>query len=324
MAGESPNPYAPSEALQHDLPKASGGSGVWRRIGAIVLALLAYPLSGSGFYVLGRPQRLGRWMAAAVLAWIVMIVAIRTFHPRLFGVAFAAMAGIALAAIIATAFSARGAVPSVGRSWLVAIALIVCAKGGSFAVRHWLIEAFQMPSGSMIPTLEVGDHLFVAKGRSDIARGDVIVFEFPPDRSTDYLKRVMAIGGDRIEIKGGVPVINGVPLAHEPVAEPCSYQDESARDPQPESHSCTLVRETNGGHSYTIAFEPDRGATDHPATVVPPGEVFVVGDNRDNSYDSRRWGTVPVDHIKGRASLVWFSMNRAGGVRWARMGRVIE
>jgi signal peptidase I len=323
MAGESPNPYAPTEALQHDLPPATAsGRRVGYRIGAIVLAILAYPLSGAGFYVLGRPQRLARWVAAAVLAWLLIIVGIRTFHPKLAMIAFAAMTAITFASVIATAFSARGSLPAAGRAWLIAIAFIVAAKGGSLAVKRWLTEAFQMPSGSMIPTLLVGDHMFISKGRSNIGRGDVVVFEFPADRSTDYIKRVVAVGGDRIEIKGGVPSINGVPLAHEPLDTTCSFKDDDPRFAQ-DSGPCTFVRETIDGRMYTIMFTPDRSAGDHPMTVVPPDEVFVLGDNRDNSYDSRRWGFVPVDHIKGKASLIWWSQDR-NGVRWPRVGHAIE
>ena len=320
---ESPNPYAPTEALQHDLPPAKpNGRRIGYRIGAIVLALLAYPLSGVGFYVLGRPQRLARWLAPSVLLWVLMIVGIRTFHPKLCMIAFAAMYAVGLAAIVATGFAARGALPAAGRAWVVAIAFLVGARGIGFAAKHWLVEAFQMPSGSMIPTLIMGDHMFISKGRSNIGRGDVIVFEFPADRSTDYIKRVLAIGGDRIEIKDGVPSINGVPLAHEPVDTPCEFKDDDPRFAE-NSESCTFVRETVDRRSYTIMFTPDRSAGDTPSTLVPPDDVFVVGDNRDNSYDSRKWGFVPVDHIKGKASLIWWSQDRQG-VRWSRVGHAIE
>jgi signal peptidase I len=324
MADESPNPYAPTEALQHDLPPATtSGRRIGYRIGAIVLAILAYPLSGAGFYVLGRPQRLARWLPAAVLIWVLMIAGIRTFHPKLFMIAFAAMFAVALASIVATGFAARGALPAAGRAWLVAIAFVVAAKGGSLAVKHFLTEAFQMPSGSMIPTLLVGDHMFISKGRSNIGRGDVIVFEFPQDRRTDYIKRVVAIGGDRIEIKDGVPSINGVPLAHEPLDTPCEFKDDDPRFAH-DSGACKFVRETLDGHTYTVMFEPDRAAGDTPSTVVPPDEVFVVGDNRDNSHDSRKWGSVPVDHIKGKASITWWSQDHQGAIRWPRVGKAIE
>ena len=176
----------------------------------------------------------------------------------------------------------------------------------------------------MIPTLLVGDHIFVKKGRASVARGDVIVFEFPLDRHTDYVKRVVAIGGDTIEVRAGVPLINGVPLDHQPIAEPCVYRDDSAppedSDPQP----CTLVRETNAGRSYTIMLEPAHRAQDFPRTTIPSGEVFVMGNNRDNSYDSRKWGTVPVDHIKGIATVTWWSKVPNGPMRWSRVGHGIE
>ena len=325
MAGETPNPYtAPAGALQHDLPPAKTSERrIARRIGAIVLAFLSYPLSGASFYVLGRPQLVARWLAAAVLAYVFFVVGVRTFHPRLCLVALAAISAVQLASIATTAFAARGPLPAAFRALLVAIAVIVVAKVSNRAVGRWLVEAFDTPSGSMVPTLLVGDRLFVSKGRVDVSRGDVIVFEFPQDRRTDYIKRVVAIGGDRIEIKDGVPSINGVPLAHEPLDTPCSFKDDDPRFAQ-DSGPCKFVRETIDGRMYTIMFTPDRSAGDTPSTVVPPGEVFVLGDNRDNSYDSRKWGFVPVDHIKGKASITWWSKDHQGAVRWSRVGRVIE
>jgi len=323
MADESPNPYAPTEALQHDLPPAkTSGRGIGYRVGAIVLAILAFPLSGAGFYVLGRPQRLARWVAVTVLLWVLMIVGIRTFHPKLVMIAFPAMFAVAFASIVAVGFSARGALPAAGRAWLIAIAFVICPRVLGIPVKVWLVEAFQMPSGSMIPTLLVGDHMFVSKGRSNIERGDVVVFRFPPDPRTDYIKRVLAVGGDRVEIKDGVPSINGVPLAHQALDAPCSFKDDDPRFAHDEG-PCTFVRETIDGRSYTIMFTTDRGPNDFPSTLIPADEVFVVGDNRDNSYDSRKWGFVPVDHIKGKASLIWWSQDRQG-VRWSRVGHAIE
>jgi signal peptidase I len=252
------------------------------------------------------------------------IVGVRLPQPRLCVAAFAGLYLSALLAIVHTAISKPAAGYTGNRAWLVALAFVLGAKGGALLVRLTLAAAFQMPSGSMVPTLLVGDHMFVSKGRSDVARGDVIVFEFPPDRSTDYVKRVVAVGGDTVEIDGaGVVSINGAPLAHEPIDAPCEYRDDSAHAPDPPD-ACTLVRETNAGRSYTIMLTPDHPAMDHPRTTVPPGSLFVLGDNRDNSYDSRRWGFVPVDHVKGKATVIWWSQGPQAGVRWSRVGHGIE
>ena len=253
-----------------------------------------------------------------------MIVAIRLPLPRLAVFAIGPIALAALLALVDTAIVKPGEARLIGKPWVLALALILAGQGSARAIRQWLVEAFQMPSGSMVPTLLVGDHVFVKKGRSSVARGDVIAFEFPVDRSTNYMKRVVAVGGDVIEVRDGVPSINGIPLAHEPIAQPCSFRDESASFAGAEPEPCTLVRETNAGRSYTIVFEPEHRAMDQPRTVIPDGHVFVMGDNRDNSYDSRKWGTVPVDHIKGTATVTWWSKAPGGPVRWSRVGRGID
>ena len=124
-------------------------------------------------------------------------MAIRAPLPRLSVIALAAMLTVWLAALVATAITKPGGAP-VKRALLMAVLLIVAGRGSAFAIKEWLVEAYQIPAGSMMPTLLVGDHIFVKKGRGDTARGDVIVFEFPVDRSTDYVKRVVAVGGDTI------------------------------------------------------------------------------------------------------------------------------
>jgi len=175
-----------------------------------------------------------------------------------------------------------------------------------------------------MPTLLVGDHIFVKKGRANIARGDVIVFEYPRDRSTDYVKRVVALGGDRVEVKRGVPSINGVPLAHADVPGDCPVSDKPAFVPPGPAGSCRLVRETNAGRAYTIMLDSDHPAPDFGPLTVPADEVLVFGDNRDNSMDSRYWGGLPLDHIKGTARVIWWSKDPQAGVRWSRIGRSVE
>jgi signal peptidase I len=229
-----------------------------------------------------------------------------------------------LAALADTILARPGEARPGKRVWPFVIALIVAAQGSAQAVKHWLVEAFQIPAGSMVPALLVGDHIFVKKGHADVARGDVVVFEFPLDRRIDYVKRVVAIGGDTVEVKNGVPSINGVELAHEPIDAPCSLKDDDPRFTDPMTEPCTLVRETNAGHAYTIMLVSSRGAADHPRTVVPHDHVFVMGDNRDNSFDSRKWGFVPVDYIKGKPSLVWYTKDPRTGVRWSRIGHIVE
>jgi signal peptidase I len=321
-AGEPPNPYAaPAAALAHDAPPEPTAPPPRRppRAAAVLAALFAYPFAGAGFYVLGLQRRFVIWTAASLSIWVLLIVGVWAPIPKLTVIALAALVAGWLAPLIGTAIARPGG--AVKRVWLAAALLIVVARGANVAIKEWVVEAYMIPSGAMVPNLLVGDRIMVKKGRH-AERGEPIVFKFPQDQSTDYVKRVIAVGGDTIEVRGGVPVINGVPLAHEPIAEPCSYQEPSGRDEVPEP--CRLVRETNGGRSYTTMFMPSHGAPDHPRTTIADGEVFVMGDNRDNSYDSRMWGTVKVGLIKGKATLTWWSQDPATGVRWSRVGRAVE
>jgi signal peptidase I len=200
-------------------------------------------------------------------------------------------------------------------------------------LRAFVVEAFQIPSGSMIPTLMVGDHIFVSKfsyGLSipftDVkimqygqpARGDVIVFKYPLDKSIDYIKRVVALPGDTIEVRQSELYVNGDRVARERIAGPCRYENDSEPDPaaghQPRlgagidgPRDCEKWVETLGRKQHEIQTEPGGGGKEQVRTVVPARHVFVMGDNRDNSSDSRVWGPVNFDLIKGRALIVWWS-----------------
>jgi signal peptidase I len=162
---------------------------------------------------------------------------------------------------------------SVGTAVLIALLL-----------RSFVVEAFKIPSGSMIPTLEIGDHIFVGKFVYDFRkpqRGDVIVFKAPPDPSIDYIKRVVGIEGDKVEVQKGRVYVNG----------------------------------TNAGFGEAQCPPGSHWACDGPI-VVPKDQVFVMGDNREDSSDSRFWGYVPLESIKGEALVVWYSphLSRIGHV----------
>jgi signal peptidase I len=314
-ANEPPNPYAaPSASLAHD--PASPGARRAARALALAAAFLAYPVAGMGFCVLGHQRRFVVLTAAGLMTWVLLIVSVWVPVPKMCVFAFAAFVALWLPALIATGLAKPAG--AVKHAWLIAVLAIVGVRGAGVAVKQWLVEAFKIPSGAMVPTLLVGDHIMVKKGRH-VERGDIVVFEFPQDRSTDYIKRVVAVGGDTIHVRDGVPAVNGIPLDHEKIAEPCTHEVEPVG-----VEPCTLVRETNGGRSYTIMFSPGADAADFRSMVVPDGELFVMGDNRDNSYDSRKWGTVPIDHVKGKATLTWWSRDATTGVRWSRVGRGVE
>jgi len=208
------------------------------------------------------------------------------------------------------------------------------AVGIAIFLRAFVVEAFQIPSGSMIPTLLVGDHIFVAKFSYGVTmpftdkkvidfgipkRGDVIVFKYPNDPSIDYIKRVVGLPGDIVEVRMNQVFINGKPMPRENVPGKCSPEDERAFS------TCELWVEQLGDKSHDTIYY--REGENFGPRKVEPGKVFCMGDNRDNSNDSRVWGTVPVEFIKGRALIVWWSRapavtdNARGwfdAIRWTR------
>lgn len=175
-------------------------------------------------------------------------------------------------------------------------------------VRQHHVQAFRIPSDSMSPTLLRGDYLFADMRyncptcRSRVERGDAVVFVYPNDRTVYHVKRVIGLPGDRIVIDGPAVSVNGRPLTSD---EPGS----------------AAPREEIDGRSWHVAPAPD--ATITRAVTVPPGEVFVLGDNRAHSLDSREYGTVPLADVVGKARQLWFSRG-AEGVRWNRIGRTLE
>ncbi len=210
-------------------------------------------------------------------------------------------------------------------------------------VRANVVELFRIPSSSMLPTLTIGDHILVSKFNygfmlpfsqwtlfrwAEPKRGEVIVFVYPKDTSLFYIKRVVGVPGDTIQIQGRRLLINGVEAVKQAVTDPGEIK--VATDALPLKG--TLFREEIGAVSHLVQHtsrsEPEASAEDR--YVVGPDEFFVMGDNRDDSYDSRSWGNVPRKYIRGKAQAIWLSVDHEANwastakYRWSRAFKSIR
>jgi signal peptidase I len=242
----------------------------------------------------------------------------------------------------------EGKEKSVVREYAESIGLAVVF---ALVLRGFVIEAFKIPTGSMIPTLVVGDHLFVNKFIYGIRvpftetyltrfeepeKGEVVVFEFPRAEARaylakqpasrrecidtgslheekDFIKRIIGVEGDTVELRDNQLIINGDPLERTFVSK-----ESTGNFLYP--HQISEMEELNG-HKYTVQYS---GADENFGPVtIEEDHIFAMGDNRDNSSDGRCWGQVPVENIKGRAMIIWWSIGPES-YRWERMGKVIH
>jgi signal peptidase I len=196
---------------------------------------------------------------------------------------------------------------------------VLQAMSFSMFLRRTVVEAFKIPSSSMEPTLPAGDHVFVAKGAraGKAERGDVVVFH---KDGKDFVKRVVAVAGDRVAFDGEKLLIND---KETPRARAADYRYLAAGDGSTTMTTATRWRESLGKHRYEVLGGRSGGSPMAPL-IVPPGSVFVLGDNRGNSHDSRFFGPVPLSDVVGPVVFTWFSSTEVGDVRWERVGQTVE
>jgi signal peptidase I len=192
-------------------------------------------------------------------------------------------------------------------AWRENIEAILIAVVIALFIRTFIVQAFKIPSGSMLETLQIGDHILVNKFIYGIKipftdgqilipikepqRGDIVVFKYPEDPSKDFIKRVVAVAGDTVSIADKQLYVNGEPVTDEPYAMYSRYP------------------------THVDNMRPVK---------VPENKLFVMGDNRDNSHDSRFWGFVDLSSVKGKAFMIYWSWDREKfGIRWHRIGDLL-
>lgn len=203
-----------------------------------------------------------------------------------------------------------------------------------FVVRLVVIQVYHIPSGSMEPGLLPGDRVIVWKlpygltvpfskvkfgGWKMPERGDVLVFKFPNDPGRDFIKRVIGLPGDTVQVENGVVILNGRELLQELDGKYLDLDSDEASPP-----ILDRLMEKNGDRQYRVLYEVKKKAKlrDMPPTVVPQGKYFFMGDNRDHSHDGRAWGLVDYSLIRGEALVIYLSF--AKDQPWKRIGRKVR
>lgn len=204
----------------------------------------------------------------------------------------------------------KNSTPNLKGTWNQAILTFLFPILLVMGVRWALFEPFVIPSGSMIPNLLIHDHILVKKFAFGLhipfsdqwlmqwsapSRGDIVVFKYPENPDVYYIKRLIGLPGDRVEIKAGRVAVNGNPFTMTPMSDhgfEAGFQ---------------YFTENNGERSYTVRFLSSEDAGDVQVYKIPEGEYFFMGDNRDQSADSRAWGFVKNEYLVGRASVIWLS-----------------
>jgi signal peptidase I len=331
---ESPSPYAPPASPGRDragpAPHWTEGSPL-PNASPFVAVVLSLICPGLGHAYARRWLRALAWVSLIFVASLVVAVSLHAgrrsagivFFVLVFDQVFVRLGTtIDVAVLLRHHKGPRAPFAQLIVAWVVVGGIFVA---NSLGLRMFVVEAFKIPSGSMIPTLLVGDHVFIDKTQAP-ARGDVIVFPFPENPKQDFIKRVVGLPGDRVEFHDGHPVVNGIAVPS------CLLGVASYEEPDGDvtTHSGKVYLERLGDRSYLALYDDASGGVQEKQGpyVVKSGELFVVGDNRNNSHDSRMWfggegGGVPITTVVGVPFAVWLSSDDQR-VDWSRAGLTLD
>jgi signal peptidase I len=316
------SPYAPPASSPQ--PGAAGAASPGSPAIAAILSLLSL---GTGHVYAAEPWRAFGFFGASALAVALWGVLFRPLYLTL------GLAGVAIPLVLPAAIYVLAAFDAAKRArtrpvrypvWLVAVAFVAFSIFRGFVasgLRFFFVEAFKIPSGGDVPTLMIGDHTFVDKltpRRRPPQRGELIVFPFPEHPDQDFVKRVVGLPGDTVQTTEDGVLLNGWPVPRCKVGR-LHYADESM------AHDGDVWVEFLGESSYLIFEDAAAGVRTTGTWHVKPGELFVMGDNRENSHDSRMWyggagGGVPIRTVRGMPLTVWMSLDPQGQNATERVG----
>jgi len=289
-------------------------SAVLRRTLAILLSILD---AGPGHVAMGYPKRGAKWFASALLLYAAFVGSIASGALVSGCLFFGLLVCLRIAAIRDTA---RINVPATAPFSLIAVILfgMIVASYMAGVVGIQFARAYRMPTPSMYPSLEVGDRFLSSRILGNLQRGQVIVFNYPRDRTKSYVQRLVGLPGDTIEMRRGELIVNGKLINKDPLSDSCGTLE----------MECTIWKETIDGNTHKIAmvkeeylFDP-RSREFGPVTV-PAGQLFVLGDNRDNSADSRYWGYLPIELVRAKPKVIYWSSGDTG-IRWNRISKIVQ
>lgn len=296
-----------------------------RRLVAFFLTVVCVPV---GFLYAGWPRLALAFGLAIPLALPTVLAGYGIGAVPVDAVLPAALALIALPWL--TPFVAAALPPRTGHPAqrlavyvLVVPAYYAFAIAAVVAVRRLVAEPYHIPAAAMAPALLPGDFVLVRKSGlgGPVAPGAVVVFAHPSKPGTDYVQRVIAVGGQTVEVRDGAAIVDGVAVPRADRGTPPEVLDADCRS----FGERRAWEETLGGHVYTTYTNPDfaRQTIDYGPAEVPAGHLFVLGDNRDDAADSRIWGFVPAENVKGVVGGRWVSLDPCDGMwRGDRVGPV--
>jgi signal peptidase I len=286
------------------------------RWGTVGLSCVLSPVAG--YVAVGEPRRALYLMGAAVVYVGLAAAAALLRQPFV-------LYGVLVVSLIHTivAIFDVGRLSRIGKGGVLwsrgvgaGLGALAFTAGLLLAVGRFVVEPIKSSSLSMLPTLEKGDIFFINKLPRKVGRGEIIVFHYPPDPRIQHVERVVAVGGDNVNVDEGEFLLNN----RTPHSERQGV--EQRMDPVMGQKTVERWRETIDGRSYTIYRRAGPMAL-WAGQDVPQGHLFVMGDNRETSNDSRTWGTVPLHLVKGRPLFIFWSSDKSG-IRWKRFNKRVE